>query len=306
LIQHVEFKDVAVWVSENSFKETLAKIVLSQDTKYLDEVEVVSSPEDQRNQVSITTLDPKEVQMLPSAFGDFNKVLSTLPGVVSNNELSASYAVRGGNFDENLVYVNDIPIYRPFLVRSGQQEGLSFINPDLVSNISFSAGGWQAKYGDKLSSSLSISYKKPKETKASITLGLLGGSAHLALYNKKRKMGVLIGARHKNSKYLLKTLETKGEYLPSFTDVQLLLNKEIGIKGKTSLEILSSYARNRYLIEPRSQQNSFGTFQRMMLLNIFFQEKEIMEYDTYQSGIKLSHIFSKRFVSDVILSGLYT
>ncbi len=306
IIQHVEYQTHTAWINNRNFNSVLSNIILSPDTKYLDEVAVVGQPNSERDQASITTIDPKEIQMLPSPFGDFNKVLSTLPGVVSNNELSASYAVRGGNFDENLVYVNDIPIYRPFLVRSGQQEGLSFVNPDLVSNISFSAGGWQPKYGDKLSSSLNISYKNPKENRASLTLGLLGGNAHVALYNKERKEGVLIGIRHKNSKYLLNTLETEGEYFPSFTDVQLLLSKEIGQSGNTSIEILSSYARNRYLIEPSSQQNSFGTWQQMMLLSIFFQGREVMEYDTYQSGIKLSHIFSKKFVSDVILSGLYT
>ena len=306
VIQHIEYEAYIAWVNNQNFKSILSSIILSPATKYLDEVEVVGHPNSERDQAGITTIDPKEIQMLPSAFGDFNKVLSTLPGVVSNNELSASYAVRGGNFDENLVYVNDIPIYRPFLVRSGQQEGLSFVNPDLVSNISFSAGGWQAKYGDKLSSSLNIRYKNPRENRASLTLGLLGGNAHVALYNKKRKAGVLVGIRHKNSKYLLNTLETEGEYFPSFTDVQLLLTKEIGASGKTSLEILSSYARNRYLVEPSSQQNSFGTWQQTMLLNIYFQGREVMEYDTYQSGIKLSHIFSKKFVSDVILSGLYT
>ncbi len=306
VFQHVEYQTAVVRIDKDNFNNILSAVVLKPSTKYLDEVQVVGAPGEERKQAGVTTLDPKEVQMLPSAFGDFTKVLSTLPGVVSNNELSASYAVRGGNFDENLVYVNDIPIYRPFLVRSGQQEGLSFVNPDLVSNISFSAGGWQAKYGDKLSSSLNISYENPRKNSASLTVGLLGGSGHLALYDNKRKAGVLIGVRHKNSKYLLNTLETEGEYFPSFTDVQMLLSKQLGASGNTSLEILSSYARNRYLIEPASQQNSFGTWQQMMMLNIYFQGNEIMEYDTYQTGVKLSHMFSKRFVADVILSGVYT
>lgn len=306
VFQHVEYKTRAMDLRLEFQKEDFALIVMQPDTTYLEELQISGSVEDEKKPASIISLNPKDVQMLPSAFNDFNKVLSTLPGVISNNELSSSYAVRGGNFDENLVYVNDIPIYRPFLVSAGQQEGLSFVNPDLISDISFSAGGWQAKYGDKLSSSLNIKYKIPKENRASLALGLLGGTAHVALYNTKRKAGIMVGARHKNSRYLLNTLETRGEYFPAFTDVQVLLSKELGRSGNTSLEILSSYARNRYLIKPESQENTFGTFQRVMRLSIFFQGNEVMEYDTYQSGIKLSHIFSKRFVSDVILSGLYT
>lgn len=306
IFQHVEYKTRAEDLTLEFQREQFALVVLQPDTTYLQELQILAGSDEERKPASITSINPKDVQMLPSAFNDFNKVLSTLPGVISNNELSSSYAVRGGNFDENLVYVNDIPIYRPFLVSAGQQEGLSFVNPDLISDISFSAGGWQAKYGDKLSSSLNIQYKNPKKNRASLAFGLLGGAAHVSLYNKKRKEGVMIGVRHKNSRYLLNTLETKGEYFPAFTDVQVLLSKELGRTGRTSLEILSSYARNRYLIKPESQENTFGTFQRVMRLSIFFQGNEVMEYDTYQSGIKLSHIFSKRFVSDVILSGLYT
>ena len=306
IYKHLEYKSLPITINKANYGDLTTLIIMQNETRYLQELEIKGGATDNRKPASITTLDPKDVQMLPSAFNEFNKVLSTLPGVISNNELSASYAVRGGNFDENLVYVNDIPIYRPFLVSGGQQEGLSFVNPDLVSNISFSAGGWQAKYGDKLSSSLNIEYKNPKENRATLTVGLLGGAAHVALYSKKKKAGIMVGLRHKNSKYLLNTLETKGEYFPSFTDVQVLLSKEIGKSGKTSVEMLSSYARNRYLIEPTSQENIFGTQSQIMRLNIFFQGKEVMEYDTYQSGLKLSHIFSKRFVSDIILSGLYT
>src|SRR5690606_2598128 len=132
------------------------------DSNYLESVEVTGSRDALvRDQVSITKLNARETRVMPSAFGDFNKVLATLPGVVSNNELSSTYSVRGGNFDENLVYVDNIEIYRPNLVSNGQQEGLSFINPDMVSDVEFSSGGWQPKYGDKLSSVLNIKYNRP-------------------------------------------------------------------------------------------------------------------------------------------------
>src|SRR5690606_19872521 len=150
-------------------------------------------------------------------------ILMTLPGVVSNSELSSAYAVRGGNFDENLVYVNGIPVYRPLLVRAGQQEGLSFVNPDLVGDIRFYAGGWDAAYGDKLSSVLDINYKRPTTTAGSLELSLLGGSAH---FEKKvsNKLNFAVGIRNKNSRYLLNSLEVSGEYLPNFTDVQGVVN----------------------------------------------------------------------------------
>lgn len=305
IFQHVAYEKTTLLLDEANYKALSSKVVLTTETKMLEELQI-RGKENRGEQASIVELDPLDAKMLPSAFNEFTKALSTLPGVVSNNELSSSYAVRGGNFDENLVYVNDIPIYRPFLVRSGQQEGLSFVNPDLVSDIAFSSGGWQPKYGDKLSSSLNITYKNPKENKGAMTLGLLGGAAFAALYDEEGGAGALIGIRHKNSKYLLNTLETSGEYLPSFTDVQVLLSKTLDKKAQTTIEVLTSYARNRYLVRPESQETIFGTLTKTMRLNVYFQGNELMEYDTYQTGVKLSHLFSKKFVSDVILSGLYT
>ncbi|MEY3452015.1 MAG: hypothetical protein RL711_1843, partial [Bacteroidota bacterium] len=133
----------------------------------------------ERTDVSTLKIDPKLSKFIPSPFNDFNKILTTLPGVSSNSELSSTYGVRGGNYDENLVYVNGMEVYRPFLVRSGQQEGLSFVNQDLVSDIEFSSGGWKATYGDKLSSVLNIKYKEPKKLEGSFSGGLLGGTAHI-------------------------------------------------------------------------------------------------------------------------------
>ncbi len=305
VFQHVGYSALHIVLDNENYARLSATVVLTSDTNLLDELEIYGKGKGP-DMISVVELNPLDIAMLPSPFHEFSKVLSTLPGVVSNNEFSSAYAVRGGNFDENLVYVNGIPIYRPFLVRSGQQEGLSFVNPDLVSNISFSAGGWQPKYGDKLSSSLNIAYDNPQENRAGITVGLLGGSAYATLYDHEGGAGALVGIRHKNSQYLLNTLETKGEYLPSFTDVQVLLSKPFGQNGRTKVELLASYARNRYLVKPVSQESIFGTFARTMRLNVYFQGNELMEYDTYQTGLKLSHLFSQRFVSDVILSGYYT
>ena len=160
---------------------------------------------------SFSRIKPKHVSVLPGNSGGIEAILKTLPGVSSANELSSQYSVRGGNFDENLVYVNGIEVYRPFLVRSGQQEGLSFVNTDMVSSILFSAGGFDAKYGDKMSSVLDITYKRPRENAATLQLSLLGGAAHFEGITKNGRLSYLIGARHKTSQYLLNSLDTEAD-----------------------------------------------------------------------------------------------
>ena len=163
-------------------------------------------------------IDPKSITLIPSANAGIEDLIKTMPGVSSRNELSSTYSVRGGNYDENLVYVNDIEVYRPFLIRSGQQEGLSFLNPDLVSSISFSAGGFDAKYGDKMSSVLDIKYKRPTSFAGSFDISLLGANAHLEGTIAK-KFSYLIGARYKSNSYFLKGLDTKGDYKPKYFDL---------------------------------------------------------------------------------------
>ena len=152
---------------------------------------------------SFNKIKPKHVSVLPGNSGGIEAILKTLPGVSSANELSSQYSVRGGNFDENLVYVNGIEIYRPFLVRSGRQEGLSFVNTDMVNSILFSAGGFDAKYGDKMSSVLDITYKKPIKNIASLQLSLLGGSSHFEGISNNKRLSNILGARYKKSKYLI-------------------------------------------------------------------------------------------------------
>ncbi|MEQ9467986.1 MAG: carboxypeptidase-like regulatory domain-containing protein [Ekhidna sp.] len=274
----------------------------------LDDVQVEGERE--RDMINpATKIDPKSAKNLPSAFGDFNKVLLTLPGVAGNNELSSAYNVRGGNFDENLVYVNDIPVYRPFLSNAGRQEGLSFVNPDLVGDINFYAGGWESKYGDKLSSSLNIDYKEPESLEGQLNVGLLGGSAYIG--NRiNDDVQYLFGARHRDSRYLLNTLETNGQYLPSYTDAQALLTFDLTGKGsdqinRTKLNWLMAYGRNRYLTLPESQTTEFGSVSQNLRIQTAFEGREELDYDTYQSGINLSHRWSDKFLSRWIVSGVY-
>jgi hypothetical protein len=224
-------------------------------------------------------IDPHTVNEIPSVTEGVESIIKTLPGVSSNNELSSQYNVRGGNYDENLVYVNDIEVYRPFLVSSGQQEGLSFINSDLVSGIQFSSGGFDAKYGDKMSSVLDIQYKKPKQFGGSVSGSLLGFSAHLEGVSKNTRISYLIGVRQKSNSYLLKSLDTKGDYKPSFTDVQTEWN--YFVNEKFNIDFLGNYARNSYKLIPQSRQTDFGTLNDAIRLSIYFDGQELDRFDTY-------------------------
>ncbi len=228
----------------------------------------------------VTRIDPKTLKTLPNPSGNFEAILKTLPGVASNNELSSTYSVRGGNYDENLVYVNDIEIYRPFLVRSGQQEGLSFINSDLVSSVQFSAGGFNAQYGDKLSSALDIKYRKPKEFGASANLSLLGANAHVENLSKNGAWTYILGVRQKSNKSLLNSLDTEGDYNPSFSDVQTYITWDVNEKWE--LSALGNYSRNLYRIIPQNRTTDFGTVNQALRLRVFFDGQEI---DEYQSGL---------------------
>jgi len=284
---------------------------LEEDVKEGKTIEITGR-RDLREQVSVTTLDPKIAKLMPSPFGDFNKILATLPGVVSNNELSSTYSVRGGNYNENLVYVNDMEIYRPFLVSSGQQEGLSFINPDMVKSVEFSSGGFQARYGDKLASVLNVQYKTPKKMGGSVSLGVLTQTAHVEGADSSGRISFVAGIRRKDARYLfgasnlIKGLDVKGEYLPQFIDAQSFITidltgkeKRKDIPSQTTLGILNAYARNRYLVRPASRETQFGTIQRVLRLYTAYEGEESMSYDTWQTGLKLTHNWNQNWRSDV-------
>lgn len=277
-------------------------------------IEIIAK-RDLRDQVSIITIDPKIAKLMPSAFGDFNKVLSTLPGVVSNNELSSTYSVRGGNYNENLVYVNDMEVYRPMLISAGQQEGLSFVNPDLVKSVEFSSGGFQARYGDKLSSVMNVQYKTPTKFGGSVSLGILAQTGHIEGADSSGRVSYVVGLRRKSAQYLfqaskiIKGLDVKGEYLPQFVDAQSFVTVDItGSEtrktnpNRTTLSFLNAYARNRYLVRPASRETQFGTVQRVLRLFTAYEGEESMDYDTWQSGVKLSHRWNKDWKSDLMTS----
>ena len=311
-VKHLGFKAQEMFLLLQPGESRQINFRLAAETRQLSEVEVSSNSLDRRSQISVTKINPKNIKTLPSAFGDFNKILATLPGVVSNNELSSTYSVRGGNYDENLVYVNGIEVYRPFLARSGQQEGLSFVNPDLVKSVEFSSGGWQPKYGDKLSSVMNVDYNTPSRTQGSATLGLLGGALHAEGGTPGNRLTYSVGARRKQSQYLLNSLEVKGEYLPAFTDVQGYFKfvpnqKKSEIRNpKSEIGLLFSHARNRYLTRPVSQETSFGTFSQQLRLFVAYAGQELLNYDMTQGGLKFTHRPIDKLTLDFIASAMQT
>jgi hypothetical protein len=223
--------------------------------------------------------------MIPDVGGGIEAYLaSQVLGMNKSNELSSNYSVRGGSFDENLVYVNDFEIYRPYLMRSGQQEGLSFANPDMVSNIKFSSGGFQAQYGDKMSSVMDVTYKRPTSWGGSVSASLLGVSAHVEGCSKDpKKFTFLLGFRQKDSQYLLSSLDTKGEYSPNFLDLQLFMTAMIN--EKWSVEIIDNYSRNQFVFIPNSQTTTFGSINDVKQLDILFDGQEIDNYQSVTNGL---------------------
>lgn len=230
---------------------------------------------------------PVLTHQIPSPSGNFEDLLKTQAGVSSTNELSSGYNVRGGNFDENLVYVNDIEIYRPFLARSGQQEGLSFINSSLVESIRFSAGGFDAKYGDKLSSVLDITYKRPYRNGGSISGSLMGGTAHYEGISGNARFTHLTGVRYRSNGYLLNGLGTKGEYRPVFSDIQTYLT--YNITDLWQISFLGSFSKNKYRVVPETRESNFGPINQALRLKVFFDGQEISQFETYTGAFTSSY-----------------
>ncbi|WP_346858465.1 TonB-dependent receptor [uncultured Draconibacterium sp.] len=265
--------------------ETVTKeIVMPAQNLELAEIVV---REQRRNGSSIISLDPKIVNSMSSASGGIEAGLKTLPGVSSNNELSSQYTVRGGNFDENLVYVNDVEVYRPFLVRSGQQEGLSFINSDMVSTIDFSAGGFNAKYGDKMSSVLDINYRKPSDFRGSASVSLMGATAHFEDVALKGKLTHISGIRYKTNSYLLGSLDEKGEYDPRFLDFQTYITYQFS--EKFDISFLGNVAQNQYNFIPQDRETTFGTWQNPLNTKIYFDGQEVDDFQTYLGAISANY-----------------
>lgn len=235
----------------------------------------------------MTVLNPKIVKFIPMPSGDFNAILATQPGVMTRSELGSEYSVRGGSYDENLVYVNGIEVYRPFLVREGEQEGLSFINPDMVSSVAFSAGGFEAKYGDKMSSVLDVTYKKPTHFEGSASGSLLGGTMHLEGVDKSHRFTWIMGVRYKSNQYLLKSLDVKGDYKPKFADAQLYMT--YALTDRWEIDVLGNYALDIYDFIPQDETASFGTISQAYQLQVYFQGQEVDKFQTATGATSLQY-----------------
>ncbi len=255
-------------------------VTLATESQTIDAVSVVAT---QKQFGNIERIEHKDIKHIPNASGSFEAILKSMPGVSSANELSSQYSVRGGNFDENMVYVNDVEIYRPFLIRSGQQEGLSFINSDMVESVEFSAGGFNAEFGDKMSSVLNIRYRRPSENAAKAEFSLLGASALAEGTLAGNRFTHLTGIRYKTSEYLLGTLDEKGDYKPTFLDFQTNLNYRIS--PKLQLTLLGNYSSNSYQFTPRERETRFGTFTNALQLKVFYEGQEVNRFETAQGSL---------------------
>lgn len=265
---------------------------------------VVVKGNERKRVEGIITIDPELIRTIKGAQPGIENILKTLPGVNITNELSTQYSVRGGNFDENLVYVNDIEIYRPFLIRSGQQEGLSFVNSDLVQNIEFSAGGFQAKYGDKLSSVLDITYRTPIKFGVRADLSLLGGSISGEAVSKDSKLSGIIGLRYHDNSLLVEAKETETNYDPKFADFQTYLTYKFS--DKFHLSFLGNASINQYNYEPQTRQTNFGTLVNPIALLVFYEGQEKDEYQTYFGAFKGTYFANDDLTLKLIASAFNT
>jgi hypothetical protein len=277
-------------LSENE-EETIT-IRLEKGERTLQEV-IVTDQRDRR-ETGLIRPNPKTIINLPSAVTGVESLIKIFVG--SNNELTSQYSVRGGSYDENLIYVNDFEIFRPYLVRSGQQEGLSFINPEMVRNINFYNGGFQAKYGDKMSSVLDIQYKKPRQFGGSAYVGILEQGVQLEGTSTNNKFGYLLGARNRSNRNLLSRQDTKGNYVPSSADFQALLSYQFN--PKWSAELLSNISKTKFTLIPESSQLTTSVyspiFSATIGVDIFFEGREKDQYKTNMLGFSLINQASKK------------
>lgn len=279
-------------------KQTL--LIQMYDDNMLSEVTVT---EKRRQTGSTQQLDAKDMKNAPSVTGNaVEELIQAQAGVSTHSELSSQYNVRGGSFDENSVYINNVEIYRPFLVRSGQQEGLSIINPDMVETIGFSTGGFEARYGDKMSSVLDIKYKRPKKFEANASVNLLGASAFVGFSNKKFSWSN--GVRYKTNKYLLGSLETKGEYKPDFLDYQTYLTYEPN--KKWSVELIGDISENHYNFYPEDRETKFGTMENVKSFKVYFDGQEKDLFRTYFGSLSITRKFGDKTKLSLTASAFHT
>lgn len=301
-------QEVEVTYSYLSLKNVTLKISLGPNEDYefnpkmQNDVEVIGElvlDVNKRKRVEgIQSFSPEIARKLVGANAGVENVLMSLPGVSGNNELSTQYSVRGGNYDENLVYVNEIEVYRPFLIRSGQQEGLSFVNSDLTSSVDFSSGGFQAKFGDKLSSVLDITYRRPTGFEASADLSFLGANVAVGGKSKSGRLSGIVGLRYRDNSLFVNAKETETNFRPRFADAQTYLTYKVS--NKFELGVLGNVSVNDYQYEPLTRQTNFGTLADPRALLVFYEGQEEDRYNTYFGALKGTYVVSDTYTAKFI------
>ncbi len=302
IFTHISLKKTTATLELKANEDFEFNVTMNDNAEQMGEV-IVTAKNRKRIQ-GITIIEPEMIRRIPGANAGVENILKTLPGVYSNNELSTQYAVRGGNYDENLVYVNEVEVYRPFLVRSGQQEGLSFTNTDLVQNVDFSAGGFQSKYGDKLSSVLDITYRRPTKFGIAAEASLLGGSLALDAVSKNQKWSAITGFRYRDNSLLVNSQQTETNFKPTFADLQTNIIYNASTKWQWSF--LGNISQNKYNYKPISRQTNFGTINEPIALQVYYEGQEKDKYDTYFGAFKTTYKPSDNFTLKFIASAYHT
>lgn len=301
IFSHISFTTLIKIVNLPKNKTFQFSPILEPKTEVINEVIVKDVKKDAQGFIKVNPID---ISKIPGANQGVENILMTLPGVNNNNELSTQYNVRGGNFDENLVYVNGIEVYRPFLVRSGQQEGLSFVNSAMVQNVNFSAGGFQAKYGDKLSSVLDITYRTPTEFGTTVNASLLGGSATVEGVMFQNKLSALVGVRYRDNSLFINSKDVVTTSNPNFTDAQTFLSYLVNPKLK--IDFLGNFSLNNYNFTPKSRRTKFGTITNPQELVVYYEGQEKDKFKTVFGALKGSYLVNENLNINVTTSSYHT
>ncbi|MBN4082935.1 TonB-dependent receptor [bacterium AH-315-A23] len=301
LFSHISYTSITKIVIIPENKTYPFSPILKLKIEEIDEVFVKDAKKDSQGLIYI---NPVNAVKIPGANNGIENILMTLAGVNNNNELSTQYNVRGGNFDENLVSINGIEVYRPFLVRSGQQEGLSFVNPTMVQNIKFSAGGFQAKYGDKLSSVLDITYRSPTKLATSISASLLGGSVTVEGIMFQNKLSAIVGVRYRDNSLFIKSKDIETTAKPNFTDAQTFLSYEVNSKFK--IDFLGNFSINNYNFTPVTRRTKFGTFSNPLELIVYYEGREKDTFETLFGALKGSYSINQNLNINLTTSSYHT
>lgn len=314
----VRFTMVGYKPRVRTFKNPKGTLTVQIVMSHIDAMQEVVVTERRRQTTTTEQLDIKNIKNSPSVTGNaVEEMIQQQAGVSTHNELSSQYNVRGGSFDENVVYINNVEVYRPLLIRSGQQEGLSIINSDMVEKVGFSSGGFEAKYGDKMSSVLDITYRTPERTEASATASLLGGSVYFGYASKNGKSStpqllnsstprftMSHGLRYKTNRYLLGSLETTGEYKPNFLDYQTYMSWKPN--RRWTVDLIGNISENRYEFKPKDRETSFGTMQDVKSFKVYFDGQEKDVFRTYFGTLSIARHFTDSATIKLIASAFHT